>query len=263
MTSTNEIADAEIRSFWETEPNASKLNTEIYGISRLAMYASKKLEFGELILDAGCGSKPYEGYFQSNKYIGMDFRIANPESPPEVVADIRYLPLKDSSVDAILCIEVLEYIPEPEPVFKEFFRVLNPGGKLFIAVPQSAEVSEGREHEEASYPYDYFRFARCGISYLLKKVGFEEIFTEPRGGYFWYIGHRLRVLGIWAKERNKVIGLPFYFLFSILIPLLCFYLDKRLRNYQNIWRTMSRWTLGYDCYYIKPLNRITGGKYND
>jgi len=123
---------------------------------------------------------------------------------------------------------------------------------MLDAVPQSAEVSEEREGEKASYPYDYFRFAKSGITYLLEKVGFTVIFVEPRGGYFWYIGHRLRMLGIWAKELNKILGVPFYFLFSILIPLLCFYLDEWSRRFESIWQATSKWTLGYNMFVTKP-----------
>jgi len=246
-------AKKEVEEYWKTNPKfESKINPESYGIHKLVSYASSKMKDNELMLDAGCGSKPYKGYFQSEKYIGMDFRIASPQSPPEMLSDIRCIPLKDSSIDGILCTQVLEYVPEPEEVLKEFFRVLKPNGKLFIAVPQSAEVSEGREGEKASYPYDYFRFAKSGITYLLEKVGFTVIFVEPRGGYFWYIGHRLRMLGIWAKELNKILGVPFYFLFSILIPLLCFYLDEWSRRFESIWQATSKWTLGYNIYVTKP-----------
>ena len=42
----------------------------------------------------------------------------------DIVSDIVDIPLEDESIDAILCVEVLEHVENPLLVFKEFSRLL-------------------------------------------------------------------------------------------------------------------------------------------
>lgn len=49
--------------------------------------------------------------------------------------DICRLSLKDQSVDGLVCLEVLEHVPDYPVALAEFARVLKPGGQLIITVP--------------------------------------------------------------------------------------------------------------------------------
>lgn len=42
------------------------------------------------------------------------------------------IPLPDSSIEVINCHGVLHHVREPEPVLQEFFRILKPGGMLYL-----------------------------------------------------------------------------------------------------------------------------------
>lgn len=52
-----------------------------------------------------------------------------------ILSNANDLPFKDSSIDYIIALHILEHCPEPVFVLKEWLRVLKPGGKLGVVVP--------------------------------------------------------------------------------------------------------------------------------
>lgn len=128
---------------------------------------------GKLILDLGCGKKPYLQLFKEARCIGLEL----PKMGfAEVYGTALFLPFKDGVFDLVLCTQVLEHINEPEAALNEIFRVLKTGGYLIMTVPFIWGI-----HDE---PNDYFRFTKYGLKNLLNKAGFEIIFLEDRGN-FW------------------------------------------------------------------------------
>ena len=51
------------------------------------------------------------------------------------IGSIDDIPHKDSSLDCVLCIEVIEHLPDPQKAMEEMNRVLKPGGQLVLATP--------------------------------------------------------------------------------------------------------------------------------
>ena len=71
------------------------------------------LELNGVLLDFGCGSKPYISLFNVDEYIGMDFE--NPGHPHineniDVYYDGKNIPFGDNHFDSILCSEVVEHV---------------------------------------------------------------------------------------------------------------------------------------------------------
>lgn len=56
--------------------------------------------------------------------------------------DISSLPFKKNTFHYVTCISVLEHTPNPEAILDELWRVLKPGGKLFV----SLDVASNRRH---------------------------------------------------------------------------------------------------------------------
>lgn len=51
------------------------------------------------------------------------------------VGDVTALPFAEASFDALLCIHVLEHVPEDRRAIAELYRVLRPGGWAIVSVP--------------------------------------------------------------------------------------------------------------------------------
>jgi SAM-dependent methyltransferase len=119
------------------------------------------------ILDVGCGTKPYEKFFKSSEYIGLE--IDSEENIKNKKADYFYqgdkFPFQDEYFDSVISNEVLEHIFNPDVFLSEINRVLKNQGNLLITVPFVWD-----EHEQ---PYDYARYSSFGLKYLLEKHGFK------------------------------------------------------------------------------------------
>jgi SAM-dependent methyltransferase len=59
--------------------------------------------------------------------------------------DATALDFSDASLDAILCLDVLEHVPDFLAALREFARVLKPGGALLLTVPWHWTNDESRE----------------------------------------------------------------------------------------------------------------------
>jgi ubiquinone/menaquinone biosynthesis C-methylase UbiE len=56
----------------------------------------------------------------------------------EVIEDAAALPFADASFDVVVCFEILEHLVAPREAAKEAMRVLRPGGRLLVSVPNVA-----------------------------------------------------------------------------------------------------------------------------
>jgi SAM-dependent methyltransferase len=124
----------------------------------------------EIILDIGCGKKPYKNLFSNCKnYIGMD--VIQKKISRNVKADVIYngdhFPLKNKSVDLVVCTQVLEHVKNDDLFMSEIQRVLKNKGLLLLTVPFMWS-----EHE---VPYDFRRFSSFGIKSFLIKNNFKIV----------------------------------------------------------------------------------------
>jgi SAM-dependent methyltransferase len=93
-------------------------------------------------LDAACGTGRHTAYLASlgHSVIGVDsspgmLAIARDKVPGGEFheAELHELPLADDSVDLVMCAIALVHVPDLAPPFREFVRVLRPGGHLVVS----------------------------------------------------------------------------------------------------------------------------------
>jgi SAM-dependent methyltransferase len=82
---------------------------------------------------------------------------------PDIVGDIQDLSLPSDSVESMVCLSILEHVPNPFLSAKEMFRVLKPGGYCFVYVPFLFYY-----HAEHGYYADYWRFTKDSLKMLFE-----------------------------------------------------------------------------------------------
>jgi SAM-dependent methyltransferase len=166
-------------------------------------YAVAKYAKGN-VLDVGCGNKPYLELFDHvDSYMGCDV-VQSSRNLVDVICPATDLKFESNQFDTVFCTQVLEHVDDHRKAIEEICRVLKPGGNFVFSVPFSWEL-----HEE---PYDYFRFTKYGIEFLMNKYGFEKIEIIHNGGKWAAVG-QLRLSMIWSRFRNNPRRATWYKLF--------------------------------------------------
>lgn len=138
-----------------------------------------QLPSGSLVLDAGAGECVYKHLFAHCQYKAIDLAVGDHAwnyGNLDYVAPLHDMPVGDCSFDAVLCTQVLEHLEWPRESVQEMFRVLKPGGRLFLTAP----MAQG-EHQ---IPYDFFRYTSYGLRAICRHAGFNDIEVVPFGGLF-------------------------------------------------------------------------------
>jgi ubiquinone/menaquinone biosynthesis C-methylase UbiE len=174
----------------------------------------KHLAPGARLLDAGCGrylkfSKEWAGMA---KVVGIDLEstleTANERSPFGVRGDLNHLPFPAGYFDLVISRHVIEHLEDPPQVFREFHRVLKPGGKVILLTPNK---------------YDYvsviasvtpYRWHRALVSRIFG-VSEDDVYpTLYRANTLSKIGKELQSAGLSERELQAVNHYPAYLMIS-------------------------------------------------
>jgi SAM-dependent methyltransferase len=83
------------------------------------------------VLDVGCGDRPYDPLFaQADDLVGFD---VDGNDRADLHGTIDAIPVEDASFDVVLCLQVLEHVPDPAAAVAELRRVARPGGRVLLA----------------------------------------------------------------------------------------------------------------------------------
>ena len=128
----------------------------------------------DVVLEIGCGEpmRKLTGEMakitRNNKYIGLD-KINYGQS---LIADAHNLPLRENSIDFVLCRAVLEHLAQPFMAVDEIYRVLKPGGSCYVTVPFIYRYHGTKESN------DYFRFTDEGVKLLFKDFRLKKLVPQ-------------------------------------------------------------------------------------
>lgn len=148
-----------------------------------------KIPAGSKILDAGAGELDKKKYCGHLDYISQDFAQYDgvgdgaglqtgswDQSKIDLVCDIVDIPVENNYFDSIICVEVLEHLPDPVIAISELVRILKPGGTLIITAPFSSLTHFA--------PYHFCSgFNQYWYEEHFKRLGVTSINIYPNGNY--------------------------------------------------------------------------------
>jgi ubiquinone/menaquinone biosynthesis C-methylase UbiE len=139
----------------------------------ITKHASK---LGGVMLDFGCGSKPYQSLFKVDKYVGLDYDGEGHSHENEQIDyyyDGKKIPFDDNTFDSVFTTEVFEHIFNLPEILPEIKRVMKKDALILITCPFAIA-----EHET---PVDFARYSSFGLKHLMESNGFEIIIQEKLG----------------------------------------------------------------------------------
>jgi ubiquinone/menaquinone biosynthesis C-methylase UbiE len=186
-----------------------KFHDSLYGET-----IANHLSPGDRVLDAGCGRymKFCKQLSGTAEVIGVDVDSTldtdNSSHPFGVRGDLNHLPFPSGYFDMVISRSVVEHLEDPPAVFREFARVLRPGGKVVIITPNK---------------YDYVSVIAAITPYRLHRFLVSRIFQVPEDDVFptlyrantlSSIGKAMRPAGFIDVELETINHYPAYLMFS-------------------------------------------------
>lgn len=152
----------------------------------------KESKSRRLILNLGCGKTRIPNSVGVDEVKIYDF--------VDIVHDLDKIPypFKDKSVDEIHMYHVLEHLSSPDKKIEEIYRILKPGGQIFIRVPHFSsmgafsDITHVRPFGFTSFDYlderDYHHFysKRAKFEIVNKKIKYSGLYPNE-GIYARYI----------------------------------------------------------------------------
>ena len=163
-----------------------------------------------LVLDIGCGRGEDPPFMvNARRIIGYDLDAeilkyySERNSTDAVSGNAASMPFKDSSIDSLSCVDVLEHIPDYKQTLREMFRIIKKNGVLVISVPTDPSLFSDRDREIGHQRL----FVPEALIDDIKSAGFDVMLEKRYGSliypYVKYVSNRMSVGRLHDMQRRK------------------------------------------------------------
>ncbi len=188
-----------------SDPIGAETLRRIYLLDNLNRWMWSRIEpwVGERILEGGCGTGTMTAFLLQRSYVcsvdlnahhldDMRERLGQPEHLETAQYDLQDQKLRDLAsreFDTVVCLNVLEHVPDHEITLDNFHSLLMPKGRLVLLVP--------------AYPSLYGTLDE-GLSHC-RRYGKQELFALLEQHRFSVLNHRylnmFGILGWWLNGK--------------------------------------------------------------
>lgn len=162
---------------------------------QVAEFASEYVSQPSVVIDYGCGAKPYRRLFPEQcRYIGVDV-LANPLADVVCSADDP-VPIDDGAADVVISTQVLHLVKDFDFYLSECHRLLKSNGVLLV-------TTHGTYPWDRATSVDYFRFTSGGLTHALERNGFAPVSVTPLVGTpSAALNLRQKLMSSWLSARG-------------------------------------------------------------
>lgn len=175
------------QDYWQTfsdeQQGPARDNLWTHILNRIERQASGR----GLLVDVGCGGGALLSRCRDRGWngIGFDLSAAAIRSACAQGLDVHRqgwppCPLPDATVQAVTCVNVLDHLPQPCDALREMWRVLCPGGLLYLRVPNAplhcilSTLMRRLKLPDLTVMHRY-GFGKRSLHSHLRRLGFHEI----------------------------------------------------------------------------------------
>lgn len=202
------------------------------------------------IYDAGCGYAQYtffmiknlkpnfihsvdvkENWIKDAEIFFKNRKIDNVKFNVEDLTEINH----KEEFDLIVCVDVMEHIPDDKKVFENFYKALKPGGYLLINSPSVFGGSDVHDEDDESFIGEHARvgYSKEELENKLHPFGFKTYQSLYTYGFWgdksWRLGIKYPMI-LLNFSKILLIILPLYYLITLPFTLLMMYLDYKSEN---------------------------------
>lgn len=171
--------------------------------------------FGETLLEIGTGQGNFKKYVSEwiKNYVSIDIDEEVVKRAQERDKDGNYIAIDASgdnfvetlapyNIDTVMCVNVLEHIPNHEKAMKNMLDTLKPGGHLLLFVPAFSALYNDLD----SLAGHIRRYKKRDIMPLIDPSQHQVIFNEyfnPVGGVGWWVNNFMSHKNLNNKNVNS------------------------------------------------------------
>jgi SAM-dependent methyltransferase len=151
----------------------------------------------------------------------------------DIQGDVLSFPIKNETIDTIVCTGVLEHVEDPNKAVDEIWKSLKMGGKVFLETPFLQTIHAS--------PKDFSRWTPEGLKMLMGDFDVKsiDIVAGPASALAWQFQETMALLFSFNNEMLHKIGMRVFGWLAIPIS----WLDILLEKSPMAWRAASGYAL--------------------